>query len=303
MNPKRWPQILVILVLGAGLGLALGACQGVDGPSYSTRLPIIPVATQVSPKDEMVQVFVPEGDFLMGTSDEEAAQLCSQFGNPHYCVNWYTDEKPQHIVWLDAFWIDRSEVTNAQYAKCVENGDCQEPDTKSPSSSEYYYFASQYADYPVTYVNWDMAAAYCKWAGRRLPTEAEWEKAARGSDGRLYPWGNDAPACSLANYLAGGNTCAGSQISMVGSHPEDASPYGAFDMAGSVWEWMADRYSAGYVESSSVRNPTGSENGESRVLRGGAWDFFTWGLGSAYRNWYNPAEAIYNFGIRCAASP
>lgn len=292
--------------------MAISACNSVDVPPISTPTPtetataaaeptLSPVSTQVSPKDGTVQVCVPEGNFTMGTTDEQVTRLCVKLGGYPDCTSWYSNEKPQHTVWLDAYWIDRTEVTNAQYAKCVADGVCQKPYERKPKSSEIYYGNVQYANYPVTYLDWTMAATYCKWAGRRLPTEAEWEKAARGTDGRTYPWGDDAPTCRLANYYDGKNYCVG-YTSAVGSYPDGASRYGALDMAGNVWEWVTDWYGESYYGSSPLRNPLGPESGEYRVLRGGTWDFFVWGLRSAYRYWGDPVDNGYNYGVRCAAS-
>ena len=170
----------------------------------------------VSETDGMVLVYVPAGEFRMGSagSDSQAQD----------------NEKPQHTVYLDAFWMDRTEVTNALYALCVKAGACQPPLSVNYSWRESYYGNSQYDGYPVVYVSWKDAAAYCEWAGRWLPTEAEWEKAARGTDGRLYPWGNAEPDANRLNF--NGNVDARA----VGSYPSGASPYGALDMAGNVWE-------------------------------------------------------------------
>jgi formylglycine-generating enzyme required for sulfatase activity len=206
--------------------------------------PPTPVATRVVETDAMVMVYVPAGDFLMGSTKEEAMQ---------------DDETPQHRVYLDAYWIDRTEVTLAQYQACVEAGKCGEPDCASAGQS----------DLPVACVSWQDAADYCGWAGRRLPTEAEWEKAARGTDGRKYPWGNEEPDCDRLNYSG----CVGN-ASSVGSYPSGTSPFGALDMAGNVSEWVADWYDEdkSYYATSPERNPVGPVTGNRRVVRGGAWN-------------------------------
>jgi formylglycine-generating enzyme required for sulfatase activity len=193
----------------------------------------------------MEMVCVPAGEFLMGSTDDDP-----------YAED---DEKPQHAVYLDAFWIDKYEVTNAQYRACVKAGACEEP---RPCDIDDYNAPEQ----PVVCVSWDDAQDYAAWAGGRLPTEAEWEKAARGTDGRIYPWGNSPPDCNKANY----GDCAGKTLP-VGSHPDGASPYGALDMAGNVWEWVADWYDPDYYSQSPGRSPQGPESGDFRVLRGGAF--------------------------------
>jgi len=200
--------------------------------------------TWTRPADGMVMVYVPAGEFLMGSSeaDDQARD----------------DEKPQHTVYLDGYWIDRTEVTNAQYHKCVEAGHCREAMCQIDDNLNA-------PDQPVACVDWDDAQEYAAWAGGRLPTEAEWEKAARGTDGRIYPWGNSAPNCDKGNY----GDCLGHYPAVVGSYPLGASPYGALDMAGNVWEWVADWYEEGYYDRSPARNPQGPDGQIFRVLRGG----------------------------------
>ena len=242
--------------------------------------PIV-TATRVAAPDGMVQVFVAAGEFLMGadSSDPDAR----------------SDEMPQHTVTLDDFWFDRTEVTNAQYAKCVSAGDCREP-LPGSSSRASYYTSSDFADYPVIYVSWDDANNYCTWAGRRLPTEAEWEKAARGTDGRRYPWGNEWQA-GLSNDLDSGI----GDTSEVGSFPAGASPYGAFDVAGNVWEWVADYYDETYYASSPADNPTGPATGSVRALRSGSWSNNHQSTRTTTRGWFNPTARIKNVGFRCAS--
>ncbi|NLI41381.1 MAG: SUMF1/EgtB/PvdO family nonheme iron enzyme, partial [Caldisericales bacterium] len=173
-------------------------------------------------KDEMLMVYVPAGEFEMG--DEDGA----------------LDEQPVHTVYLDEYWIDQTEVTNGQYERCVAADSCTVPKSSYSSTRDSYYGNRSYADYPVIYVDWNQADAYCKWAGGRLPTEAEWEKASRGTDGRDYPWGDSIDE-NHANY--DGNI---GDTSEVGRYPKGASPYGALDMAGNVWEWVSDWYAEDY---------------------------------------------------------
>lgn len=240
-------------------------------------------ATQVSGKDGMVMVYVPAGDFSMGFNDGG------------------TNEKPAHTVTLDAYWIDRTEVTNGMYALCVQAGTCRPPKSLSSNTRSDYYGNSQYAEYPVIHVEWNSAQAYCLWAGRRLPTEAQWEKAARGPDGRGYPWGNTTPTCSRANYWDFTFACVG-DTSVAGSYPSGASPYGALDLAGNVWEWVADWYDATYYVNSPSSNPQGTASGTYRILRGGSWYFDGARASSTYRYRYFPDLRGDGIGFRCASS-
>ena len=233
----------------------------------------------------MVMVYVPAGEFLMGSDSTIDSQA-------------YADELPQHKVYLDAFWIDQTEVTNAQYAFCMKGGQCTLPAKTLSNTRSSYYENNQYANYPVIYVDWNQALDYCVWAGGRLPSEAEWEKAARGIDGRIYPWGGATPEQSLLNYNQNkGDTTA------VGSYPNGASLYGALDMAGNVWEWVNDWYSNSYYQNSPVKNPIGPDSGTSRVLRGGSWDRDARHVRSASR-YGNYPNYWYNYlGFRCVSSP
>ena len=196
----------------------------------------------VNPVDQAVYVYVPVGEFTMGDGDGEA------------------HEQPVHRVYLDAFWIMRTEVTNAQYDRCVRAGVCTAPNNS-------VWRDVRFADHPVRDVDWNQATTYAQWVGGSLPTEAQWEKACRGADLRTYPWGDQEPAASLLNFSGSGI----GDTSAAGSYPTGASPYGAFDMAGNVWEWTADWYGAGYYAQSPTENPGGPESGSYRVLRSGSW--------------------------------
>ena len=205
------------------------------------------------------------------------------------------DEKPQHRIYLDAFWIDRTEVTKAQYQQCFESGSCAAPGCSGTGKG----------DHPVVCVGSQDASKYCVWAERRLPTEAEWEKAARGTAGREYPWGNDAPDCNRVNYdgyRVGGGKCVGNTTA-VGSYPSGASAYGALDMAGNVWEWVADWYNDKYYANSPAENPPGPDSGGVRVLRGGGWVNDQGSVRAAVRFRNDPAYRRVDIGFRCVRSP
>lgn len=219
-----------------------------------------------NPIDGMIEVYIPAGRFTMGGGDA-----------------------PEHEVYLDAYWISQTPITNAMYAHCDEMGAC-------PGLSPYYY-GPTLADHPVIYITWSTAARYCEWSGGRLPTEAEWEKAARGTDGRKYPWGNDKPNRGLVNL----NKFNPGTVS-VGSYPGGASPFGVLDMGSNVREWVADWYEEGYV-SPEVNNPTGPVTGELRVLRGGAWsDALSFAV-VTHRLGHDPNSAGVNRGFRCVYAP
>jgi formylglycine-generating enzyme required for sulfatase activity len=228
--------------------------------------------TQVRPADGMVMVYVPSGEFQMGAMG-----------------GGDTGRLPIHTVILDGFWIDRTEVTNGQYGLCVAAGQCE---------------PSRYADMdwlngdnqPVVAVTWNDAKAYCEWVGGTLPTEAQWEYAARGPESRTYPWGEGVPDCDLANYLE----CVGTTAD-VGSYPAAESWCGALDMAGNVYEWVASWWYP-YPADAQV-NPAGPESGDRKVIRGGAWTDLNFNLISAQRIRYDPNSAIDTVGFRCIVSP
>jgi eukaryotic-like serine/threonine-protein kinase len=184
-------------------------------------------------------------------------------------------------------------VTNAFYADCVNEGTCQLPSYTGSDTHDTYYGISGFDDFPVIYVDWHMAKAYCEWRGARLPTEAEWEKAARGTDGYIYPWGNELDEASANFQLAVGDTTA------VGSYESGKSPYGLYDMAGNVWEWVEDWYLDMYYQNSPFSNPLGPDSGDERVVRGGSWYDEAYLIRTSVRNKFDPSYVDNNFGFRC----
>lgn len=251
----------------------------------------------------MLLLFVPEGPFSMGSE------------------RGLSDEQPVHSVNLDAFWIDQTEITNAMYSRCIEGGGCEEP------AASAAFADAGLSDHPVTFVSWRDAVAYCAWADRRLPTEAEWEKAAvwdrTTGHARVYPWGDEYD-CRKGNFddeilldsfvMPGGSGCDGYvRSSPVGSYPSGASPFGALDMAGNVWEWVHDAFvetdpfggaQQNYYAISPPSNPQGVDPSISsyRVLRGGSWNM-SFGFGrSTYRLWFGLDDRYEDVGFRCASS-
>jgi len=193
------------------------------------------------------------------------------------------DERPRHRVRLDEYWIDRYPVTNRQFADFAR-------ETRHPGRKWQDSLAPGKEDHPVVYCSWEDARAYAAWCGKRLPTEAEWERAARGTDGRRYPWGNrwDGTRCNVN----------GRGTSPVGAYPEGLSPCGCHDMAGNVWEWVQDWYDAGYYARSPDTNPQGPEDGASRGVRGGSWGLNQSYARAAYRLHYPPRHRYYSIGFR-----
>jgi formylglycine-generating enzyme required for sulfatase activity len=246
----------------------------------------------VRPRDGMLMVYVPAGEFIMGVDEEAAIAICHQ--TLSYCdPAWFAGTGPAHTVTLGAYWIDQTEVTNDQYARCVKAGACLPPVHSAKLAAVEYYYDGRHGDYPVVYVPWSSAEAYCAWAEARLPTEAEWEKAARGADGRLFPWGDSQPGADQVCFDSRRN------LEGVGSCPAGASPYGALNMVGDVSEWVADWYAPDTYSQPLVENPTGPASGTARVLRGGfGYDFYE--LYSTGSYGVDPNEANSFIGFRCA---
>jgi formylglycine-generating enzyme required for sulfatase activity len=218
-------------------------CDGKVDNSPSCALPAL----------DNSRVHVPAGAFMMGSTT--GAQ----------------DERPLHRVRVSGFTMDRYEVTNQRYKSCVDTGKCQLPMSLASNRRKEYFGTEQYADYPVVFVDWNQASTFCKAEGGRLPTEAEWEMAARGPEpsARTFPWGDEAPDCTRAN-MGGAGSCVG-DTDRVGIRLAGKSFFGAMDMAGNVWEWTADNYSSTYYQSSPATNPKGPASGNLKVMRGGCW--------------------------------
>ncbi|MCP4542197.1 MAG: formylglycine-generating enzyme family protein [Chloroflexi bacterium] len=260
------------------------------------------------PTDGMTMVYVPSGEFEMGSTDagvDAAVELCRQYYD--ICnYGYYALESPQHTVVLDHFWMDQTEVTNAQYQQCVDVGVCQSPGVCERGEPPPQ--TTPGADHPVVCVTWDEAQTYCEWAGARLPTEAEWEYAARGTGGNVYPWGNTFDG-TLLNYcdvncdkpLANTAVDDGyAQSAPVGSYPRGASWCGALDLSGNVFEWTTDWL--GNYSSVAHVNPTGPEAGSEKVVRGGGWHYHQASLRGVARAKIAPDRRYNPLGFRCVIS-
>jgi formylglycine-generating enzyme required for sulfatase activity len=256
-----------------------------------------PGTMMTSAKDNMVMLYVPAGSFTMGSAADD------HMASP--------DESPQHQVYLDAFWIDQTEVSNAMFATFLNEIGNQKTDGKTwlnmrvtdskiVQKAELWQPKAEYENHPVVNVTWHGAQAYCDWAKRRLPTEAEWEKAARGTEGGLYPWGDGNPTCELANY--DGGYCMLRHTMPVGSYPKGQSPYGALDMSGNVWELVADYYAFDYYANSPKNNPTGPVMGDSHVVRGSSFYVHQYDIRSARRGKSPSSGSSPYVGFRCALS-
>ena len=260
-------------------------------PAYETEPPFTPTPqwpTEITDSKGVDMVLVPVGQFTMGNDNGNA------------------DEKPAHEVYLFNYYIDKFEVTNALYRACVDVGECRLW-VRSPMRPNYYN-NSEFDNYPMIEVDWDMAKTYCEWRQTRLPSEAEWEKAARGTDGRTYPWGEGLD-CSRANYRNGDAYCVGNTTA-VGIYESGKSVYGVYDLIGNVNEWVNDLYSETYYDTLpapntniATTNPLGPETGSSRVLRGGSWSSYVYQVNSTVRASKIPYGYSSNdIGFRCVQS-
>jgi formylglycine-generating enzyme required for sulfatase activity len=289
----------------------------------------VPIDSRVRPADEMIMVYVPAGEFEMGNAGIQWIWNGSLIGGD-LDLQVYTDESPQHSVYLDTFWIDQTEVTVEMfrsfaeatgYETTAESAGWGQPWREGPMEEEWPHVpgtdwqhphgpeSSAEDDHPVVQVSWEDAAAYCEWAGAQLPTEAQWEKAARGKDDRLWPWGNSYEGnrgsfcdaqCPIERWKQDLYNDGYAFTSPVGSFPSGSSPYGVLDMAGNVWEWVADWYDEDYYSDSPSENPTGPPSGIERTQRGGAWyDNESW-VRTTVRHSTPPSTRCDDLGFRCA---
>ena len=314
--------VLGVLVLCIPFGCLAWADTGWFGERMPEALNIgAAYGDYVHSGDGGAMVYVPAGYFLRGTTKVEAASLSRQFGD------FFGVETPQRSVYLSAYYVDKFEVTNRQYGIFLDvltRGRRHLPHPDAPPDKDYTptYWRDRRLngpDYPVTAVDWYDAYAYCRWAGKTLPTEAQWEKAARGPDGLAYPWG-DAWQADYSNNVEStfGHPVLGDRqwvlllgnldldamtgfTRPVGSFPQGASPYGAHDMGGNLWEWVRDRYIKDYYHAAPSHDPPGPADASPyRVLRGGCWSSHRGKIRAAYRNYDLAADRHLEIGFRCA---
>jgi formylglycine-generating enzyme required for sulfatase activity len=288
-----------------------------------------PIDTKIRLPDGMVMVYVPAGDFEMGNDGIQWVWSGSLVWDD-LDLQVFTDEGPKHDVYLDAYWIDQTEVTVGMFRKFVEDTGYETtaerdgwgaPWTDGPMEKEWPHVpgtdwqhphgpeSSAVDDHPVVQVSWYDAEAYCEWAGGYLPMEAQWEKAARGTDDRLWPWGDTYEgnrgnfcdvSCPVKRWNHNSYDDSYPLISPVGIFPGGASPYGALDMAGNIWEWVADWYDEDYYTDSPYENPTGPSSGTERTQRGGSWiDNESW-VRTTVRHETPPRTRADDLGFRCA---
>jgi len=266
--------------------------SGTATPSVVPTIPSTDIhqagETKLSSIDGMERVYIPAGKFDMGS---ESGDL---------------DEAPIHTVSLDGYWLDRTEVTNEMFVRFLNaEGNKQEGGTTWLDPMDPFVWVLEKdgvwqtlpgkENYPIVNVSWYGAKAYCAWAGRDLPTEAQWEYAAKGTDSRRFPWGNDAPDCNLARFSGCGNTPV-----EAGNLLQGSNLWGVSDLAGNVAEWINDRYAADYYQQSPQEDPPGPMNGYYRVIRGGSWGSTYLALQTSHRDWAGADERINSVGFRCA---
>jgi len=239
-----------------------------------------PGETRLSPVDGMIMVYVP-GD--RPPVEVESDQNLTPSGRKSF------------KIYLDSFWISQTQITNAMYARCVAGRAC--PPALRKATNPHYY-DPKYANHPTVYVTWYYAMDYCKWVGGRLPTEAEWERAARDSTTRIYPWGNKGPGSKRANVNNLNNTTVA-----VGSYPAGASYYGVLDMSSNVREWVYNWYSANKYADFTPNNYKGPKNGTERVLKGASWHDTGQTIYVSNRFSHDPGSAGDNRGFRCMVAP
>ena len=278
MNVYRMTLVMSLLSLSACVGTPPSTESSAAPKAAATSIAGNTPGVNEGSRTDVPMALIPAGEFAMG----------SVRGSAHARL----PEGPQRLVYLDAYYMDVHEVRTQDYARFLSATQHAAPKAWSQVDLR------RHGDRPVVGVTWEDASAYCAWVGKRLPTEAEWEKAARGTDGRQFPWGNEAPTsarATLAKKWQGYDT-----PTPVGSLEAGKSPYGVYDMAGNAMEWVADWYDPTYYQHAPEKNPRGPEHGKAGIVRGGGWGFLPKDARTATRI-YPPRETrCTNIGFRCA---
>jgi sulfatase modifying factor 1 len=255
---------------------------------------IVKIPIKINQTDGAEMVYVQAGKFMMGTDAKDITAMLEK--NKEWKAKWFATEGPKHEVELSGYWVYKYEVTVAQYKKF-----CAVTKRKMPK-----LFPWVTDNHPIINVTWEDADDYARWAKAKLPTEAQWEKAARGTDGRIYPWGNDWANDNCNNYGSkyqikpNDEKNKENKTTVVGKCPQSASQYGAQDMAGNAWEWCRDWYDADYYKTSPAKNPQGPDDGEMKVMRGGSWGSYAISVRCANRHSDLPdLTYVDSGGFRC----
>lgn len=275
-------------------------------PMYT--LTSTPFPAEIVDNKNVPMLLVPAGAFTMGIDSSTALKECLRF-NSNCIINWFKEEGPPFDVFMNEYYIDKYEVSNFQFKSCVDTGVCLPPEYTSSESRKSYYGNSEFDNYPVIYVDWHMAKTYCEWRGARLPTEAEWEKAARGRQGYLYPWGNEFKGeytnfCDKNCISSWGNEMVNdgySDTAPVNSYQSGVSPYGVYNMAGNVWEWVSSLYRP-YPYALDDGRENLNDFSDDRVMRGGSLVNYPYNLLTTHRVNDLPTDIYLNVGFRCARS-
>jgi formylglycine-generating enzyme required for sulfatase activity len=304
----------VVVVLASTL-LVVPNMMGLFSLSFGATPTATELPLETYPLPEMIDSggaqmnLVFAGDFTMGSDIDNALTECKKY-RPDCQKQWFEDENPSRVIYLDSFYIDRYEVSNALYRICEEAGGCNQPVQINSKSRTNYYRDPQFDNYPVIYVDWDMANAYCQWRGGYLPSEAQWEKGARGTNGYIYPWGNDLTQ-GRANFcdkncdlpIKNNNFDDGyKDTAPVDEYPQSISLYNSYNMSGNVWEWVADWYKV-YPGGDPTGSPYFEPEQTYRVIRGGSWDSSIDLLRTTNRDPRKPTSSDNNIGFRCAMDP
>jgi len=299
---SKWPVWIILGGMIGALCIGAGVCRLLNPTAKTTETPVpVSTDTRIPPMtatlEERTVITLPPSAPLPEITDAKGVHMryveAGEFIMGH--DDGDSDVQPESNIYLDGYYIDSYEVTNILYKACVNDGRCKSPQRGGSATRTSYFSSPKFDNYPVIFVDWNMANAYCKWRGARLPTEAEWEKAARGTDGRIYPWGDDLQ-CSLANYSG----CVGDTTS-VGFYEDGQSIYGVYDMAGNVWEWVSSLHRTYPYNPDDGREELGTSG--SRVARGGSWHFIGGNVNSYTRYVLDPSYYGLYVGFRCALTP